>query len=59
MMPEWLVAWWVGLTETQRTIVIVAVVVLAIGLAFGVLGSFIFAGTDYSGFGAYLQSWFN
>ena len=58
-MPEWLKAWWVSLTETQRNIVIVAVVVLVLGLVFGMLGSYIFAGTDYGPLGQWIQSWFN
>ena len=58
-MPDWLRDWWVGLTETQRTIVIVAVIVLVLGVVGMILGSYIFAGTDYSGFGAWLQAWFD
>ena len=51
---QWLLDFWNGLSEIQRTIVFVlfAVVVLMI------LGSFIFAGTDYSGFGDWIKSWF-
>lgn len=47
-------AFWTGLTTTQRTIIIVVVALLLLA----VLGSFIFAGTDYSGFGDWIQSWF-
>ena len=46
-------AFWTGLTSTQRTIIIV---VVALILLF-ILGSFVFMGTDYSGFGGWLRSW--
>jgi len=46
-------AFWNSLTTAQRTIVIVAVAALLAT----VLGSFIAWGTDYSGFGQWLQSW--
>jgi len=50
---ETIKAFWVGLTSTQRTLVIVFVAVILIAI----LGSFVFAGTDYAGFGDWLQSW--
>lgn len=50
---ETIKSFWAGLTTTQRTIIIVVIAAL---LLF-VLGSFVFAGTDYSGFGDWLQSW--
>ena len=46
-------AFWAGLTPTMKTIIIVIVGIL---LAM-ILGSFIFAGTDYSGFGDWLKGW--
>jgi len=56
-MPEWVKAWWASLTTTQRTIVIVAASIVVIGGLGMILGSYIFAGTDYSGFGDWLQGW--
>lgn len=44
---------WAGLTATQRTIIIVGVIALIVG----VWASFAFMGTDYSGFGDWLRSW--
>lgn len=38
----------------MKTIIIVAVIVLV----FFILSSFVFMGTDYSGFGDWLQGWF-
>ena len=52
---DWLRDFWTGLTEVQRTVIIGAVILFA----FFVLGSFIFAGTDYSGFGDWIRSWFS
>ncbi|MCB0080443.1 MAG: hypothetical protein KDE47_05920 [Caldilineaceae bacterium] len=54
-MWERLSAFWGSLTSTQRTIIIAAVVVLGLGI----LASFVFMGTDYSGFGDWLQGWFD
>lgn len=48
-----LVGFWGGLSETQRTIIIVAAAVLVLG----VLASFVLLGTDYSGFGEWLRGW--
>ena len=45
---------WTGLSSTQRTIIIVVIAVIVLGI----LGSFIFAGTDYSGFGDWIKGWF-
>lgn len=44
---------WGGLTTTQRTIIIIATVVLVLAI----WGSYAFLGTDYSGFGDWLRSW--
>ena len=52
-MWEKLAAWWNSLTETQHTIVMVAVIMVALGI----LASYVFLGTDYSGFGDWLQGW--
>lgn len=48
-------AFWGSLTSTQRTLIIGAVVALVLG----VLASYVFLGTDYSGFGDWLRSWFD
>jgi len=53
-MPQWMQNWWIGLSTMQRTIVIVVVAVLVLSI----LASFIFLGTDYSGFGDWVQGWF-
>lgn len=52
-MWERVSAFWNSLTEMQRTVVIVAGAVVAVGI----LASFVFLGTDYSGFGDWLQGW--
>lgn len=52
-MMQTVAAWWNGLSETQRTIVITGGVVAGLGI----LASFVFLGTDYSGFGDWLQGW--
>jgi len=51
---ETIKAFWTGLTTTQRNIIIgfVGLILLII------LVSFI-SGTDYAGFGSWIQSWFN
>lgn len=51
-MPQWVKDFWAGLTEKQRTIVIAAVSVVVIGI----LASFVFLGTDYSGFGEFIKT---
>lgn len=56
-MPDWLRDWWVSLSGTQRTLVIALVGVLVIGVVGFVLGTFAFMGTDYSGFGSWMQGW--
>jgi len=43
-----------GLDNIQRTIIIVVASILAIGF----LVSFVFYGTDYSGFGNWITGWF-
>lgn len=53
-MWDKLSAFWGSLTATQRTIIIGAVVLVVLGI----LASYIFLGTDYSGFGDWLRSWF-
>ena len=50
-MWERVSAFWNSLTEMQRTVVIGAVVLIAVGI----LISFIFLGTDYSGFGEFIK----
>jgi flagellar biosynthesis/type III secretory pathway M-ring protein FliF/YscJ len=50
-MWEWVKGFWNSLSEVQRTIIIAAGAVIAIGI----LGSFIFLGTDYSGFGEFIK----
>lgn len=37
----------------QRTVIIAAVVVVVVGI----LASYVFMGTDYSGFGDWVQGW--
>ena len=54
-MWDKLSAFWGSLTATQRTIIIGAVVVTVLGI----LSSYIFLGTDYSGFGEFVRSWFD
>jgi hypothetical protein len=54
-MPEWVRAWWVGLTPAMRWFVMVVVVIFA---AF-VMWSFAMMGTDYSGVGEWMRSWFS
>jgi hypothetical protein len=54
-MPEWIKAWWSGLSMAMRWFVMICVVLL---IAF-ILGSFVFLGTDWSGpfgwFGSVVQ----
>jgi len=50
---ETIKAFWTGLTTTQRTIIIVGVIALIVG----VWASFAFLDVNYSGFGDWLQSW--
>jgi hypothetical protein len=48
---------WLGLTEWQRSLVLVILGGTLAILVLSILWSFIFYGTDYSGFGEYLRSW--
>ena len=54
-MMDWISAWWTGLGSAQRWFIMVAIVAIIVG----VLASYIFLDTDYSGVGDWLQSWFN
>lgn len=56
-MPQWIKDWWSSLSSLQRTLVIVFVAVLVLGVVGFVLYTFAFMGTDYSGFGSWLQGW--
>ena len=51
---ETIKSFWLSLSQMQQTIIIV---VVALILLF-ILGSFVFAGTDYSGFGDWIKSFF-
>lgn len=50
---ETIKSFWLSLSQMQQTIIIVVVALILLA----VLGSFIFMGTDYSGFGDWLKSW--
>jgi len=52
-MWEKLAAFWNSLSEMQRTVIIAAVIVVVVGI----LASYVFMGTDYSGFGDWVQGW--
>ena len=52
-MWERLTGAWDRLSDLQRNLIIVALVLAGLGI----LGSYIFLGTDYSGFGGWLQGW--
>ena len=52
-MWEKLASFWNSLSEMQRTVIIAAVIVVAVGI----LASYVFMGTDYSGFGDWVQGW--
>jgi hypothetical protein len=44
---------WINLSNVSKTIIIVAVVLLVLGI----WASYAFMGTDYSGFGDWLAGW--
>ena len=52
-MWDKLAAFWNSLTERQRTFVMAAVIVFVLGI----LASYVFLGTDFAGFGDWLQGW--
>lgn len=59
-MPQWLIDWWNGLSERNRTTVLRAAAWLGVFLGvlvLVVLLSYIFLGTDWSSWGAWLQGW--
>ena len=52
-MWDKLAAFWNSLTEKQRTIIILAVILIVAGI----WASYAFMKVDYSGFGDWLQGW--
>lgn len=57
-MPDWLRSWWVGLSDQTRNVISILLVGLGVIVVLTVLFSFVFSGTDYSGLGEYVRSWF-